>query len=294
MILELFVALNTTGKVAIALGSGLLGLTALFVRWIKKTKGGFQPYQKSTLLYLLAFVAAASILLFVLSLLPFEKPETVFILCQLIFLSLGVLHCVYGSHYLKWTDESKSLWPEFVFLFLIAVASAIAFGFLYCWLYNDFLEVIMACSTLFFIVPFLFYQSFLHAVAIPAEVIKHWLYPVHQEVAEPDESKLKNLLIISFEFQKQSGDLHYTNFRAKAPIDMEFGQLFYYFINDYNERHPHSKIEFVSDSGEPHGWVFYKKPRWHSFGTHYINQDKTIFNNRIRENDVIICSRSSN
>ena len=97
---------------------------------------------------------------------------------------------------------------------------------------------------------------------------------------------------IRFEFKKKINDGAITNFRAKAPVDMYFGELFYYFINDYNERHPDGRVEYVNGSGEPNGWVFYKKPRWHTLGTSYIDAEKTIFNNHIKENDVIICSRS--
>ena len=112
------------------------------------------------------------------------------------------------------------------------------------------------------------------------------------EIEEPEDSKLKNLLVISFEFQKKIYDAHLTNFRAKAPVDMEFGQLFYYFINDYNERHTDNKIQYINQGGAPHGWIFYKRPRWYSLFTNYVDAEKTIYNNRIRENDVIICTRS--
>ncbi len=43
---------------------------------------------------------------------------------------------------------------------------------------------------------------------------------------DPDENKLKNMLLISFEFQKGGTDHCFTNFRAKAPADMELRLLF--------------------------------------------------------------------
>ena len=156
----------------------------------------------------------------------------------------------------------------------------------------DGLGFMMAGSLLLFVIPFLVYHTFDKAISIPPKIIKEWYYPVDREIEEPDDSKLKNLLVISFEFQKKTNDEHITNFRAKAPSDMEFGQLFYYFINDYNERHPNSKIQFINGSGEPQGWIFYKKPNWRSVMTRYINADKSIYNNHIKENDVIICARS--
>ncbi len=72
---------------------------------------------------------------------------------------------------------------------------------------------------------------------------------------------------------------------------MELGELFYYFINDYNERHPQGQIMFSNGTGKPYGWMFYKKPKWYTILTTYMDSDKTIYLNRIRENDVIVCSR---
>lgn len=150
----------------------------------------------------------------------------------------------------------------------------------------------MASSVLFFVISFFVYNTFLKVVSIPIKIYKKWYYPVHEAIDDPDEAKLKNILIISFEFQKKKTDQYFTNFRAKAPSDMEFGQLFYYFINDYNERHPNGKIEYVNEHRSPYGWIFYRKPKWYSIGTKYIDTDFTFFTNHIRENDVIVCDRS--
>jgi len=73
---------------------------------------------------------------------------------------------------------------------------------------------------------------------------------------------------------------------------MELGELFYYFINDYNERHPLEHIQYVNGPGDPHGWMFYKKPKWYNILTRYMDADRTIFLNGIRENDVIVCIRA--
>ena len=45
--------------------------------------------------------------------------------------------------------------------------------------------------------------------------------------------------------------------------------------------------------GDLHGWIFYRKPKWFHLWTKYIDTEKTIFINNIRENDVIICNRVS-
>lgn len=195
-------------------------------------------------------------------------------------------------HFLQWSGDESAFWPEVLYTTILGLLGSICFMLVYRLVNAEGMFYLMAASSFFFIIPIFFYHTFRKAIAIPPKIVKQWQYPFNENIEEPDESKMKNLLVISFEFHKQTGDNHYTNFRAKAPTDMEFGKLFYYFINDYNERHPNAKIEFISDQGDVHGWIFYKKPRWYSFLTQYINTDKTIYTNSIRENDVIICSRS--
>jgi hypothetical protein len=196
------------------------------------------------------------------------------------------------NRYLEWSKEPESFWLKFLFTVLLGIFGSIGYLIVFYLLNKSGLQYFMATSILFFVVPLVFYQCFQMALEIPPRILSEWFYPVNAEMEEPEDSKLKNLLVISFEFQKKVQDNHLTNFRAKAPVDMEFGQLFYYFINDYNERHQDNKIQFISPGGSPHGWIFYKRPRWYSLSTNYVDAEKTIFNNRIRENDVIICSRS--
>ena len=283
---------NELAKLLIVLGALVVGLTAVLAKMIAKIQGSFKPYRKATLLYMLcgllffAIVACAAYPGF------FTSRTGVFVFFQAFFLLLGVAHFYFMHLYLSWSLNKKAFWLELVFTFLISLFGSISFLLIYHLVNRNGLQYVMAGSILFFLIPFFFYHTFQAAVAIPLKILKEWFYPIRQEMEEPEDSKMKNLLVISFEFQKMTNDAHYTNFRAKAPVDMDMGQLFYYFINDYNERHPNGKIEFVNPAGEPHGWVFYKKSRWYSILTKYVDAEKTIYNNHIKENDVIICTRS--
>ncbi|MEO5682172.1 MAG: TssN family type VI secretion system protein [Chitinophagaceae bacterium] len=279
-------------KYLIVLGAGVIGLSVVLARLITGVRGAFKPYQKATMWY--ALVAVLFFALIALAAYPgfISKPMTAFMCFQAYFLLLGSAHLFYMRQNLRWTGDDKAFYAELVFTLLLAVFGSICFLLLYHTLNGNGLEYMMAASILFFIIPFFFYYTFQKATGIPPKVLKEWFYPYQQEMAEPEESKLKNLLVISFEFQKQVTDQRITNFRAKAPVDMEMGELFYYFINDYNERHPNGKIQFTNTKGEPNGWIFYKKPKWYSLMTSYVDAEKTIFNNNIKENDVIICSRS--
>jgi len=279
-------------KYLIVLGIGAIGLSVVLAKVISMVRGAFKPYQKATLWYIL--VALLFFALVALAAYPgiIEKPANALICFQVSFLLIGCCHAYLMPQKLRWSGDEKAFVSELVFTLLAGVFGAICFLLVYHLLNGNGLEYMMAASIFFFIIPFLFYHTFQAATGIPPKILKEWFYPFRQEIEEPEESKMKNLLVISFEFQKQATDQRITNFRAKAPADMEMGQLFYYFINDYNERHPNSKVQYINAKGEPHGWIFYKKPKWYSVMTKYIDAEKTIFNNNIKENDVIICSRS--
>lgn len=270
----------------------VVGVSVLLANLIAKYKGSFKPYQKATLWYMFFSLLFFSVIALAAYPGVFDDPTNFFVVLQIYFLLLGLGHFYYMHQQLRWSGGPDAFWLELLFTGLIAILGSIGFIIVYHLLNRNGLQYIMTSSMLFFLFPLVFYQTFRKALAIPPKIMKEWFYPVNEEMDEPEESKMKNLLVISFEFQKQITDSELTNFRAKAPTDMEFGQLFYYFINDYNDRHSNSRISFVNPKGEPHGWIFYKKPNWHSFLTKYISADKTIFTNHIKENDVIICARS--
>ncbi len=279
-------------KYLILLGGGAVALYMVVTKLIAKVRGAYKPYRKQTFIYLITTLLIFALLGILAYPSVIQSPFTAFVVFQGCFLLLGSAHVYYMQYHIKWVSGEKTFVPELLFTVLAAVFGCIGFMLMYRFVNKNGLEYIMAATILFFIVPFFFYNTFLKAISIPPRILKEWFYPLQEEVAEPDENKLKNLLVISFEFKKKINDAAITNFRAKAPVDMYFGELFYYFINDYNERHPDSRVEYVNGSGEPNGWVFYKKPRWNTISTAYIDAEKTIFNNHIKENDVIICSRS--
>jgi hypothetical protein len=285
---------HDVSRIFMLLGMGAVGLVTLFLHFVSKLKGSFKAYRKATVLYLLlCLLLFAAIAVTAHPFFSFH-PAGVLIGYQCIFLIFGGLHLYFMDRMLPWSHGERTFWLEPSFSLAIGLFGAI----LFIWVYNLFnkqgLVFIMAGSILFFIIPFFFYHAFCSAMAISPKVRKQWIYPVQNTMEEPDESKLKNMLVVSFELEKQDGDMQVTNFRAKAPVDMNFSQLFYYFINDYNERHPASRIQCLNAAGDPYGWIFYKKPKWHSLFTRYVDSDKTVFNNRIKENDVIICSRILN
>jgi hypothetical protein len=275
---------------------GILGIASISIMsvlgaYISKVRGNFAPYRKATIIYLLVSIAIFALIGLVGYKSFFARPTITLIICQILFFILGLCNIKYMHKYLKWSGDEKSFWFEIIFTVVVALFGFIAFFIVFTLLNNQGFQFNISFSIFFFIAAFFVYNTFLSAVSIPLKIYRKWFYPIHEEMDDPDESKLKNMLVISFEFQKKKTDKFFTNFRAKAPADMEFGKLFYYFINDYNERHPNGKIEYVSEKAAPYGWVFYKKPKWYNFNTKFIDTENTFFTNHIRENEIIVCSR---
>jgi Type VI secretion system, TssN len=278
---------------------GILGLSGLFLtmiagRLIARIRGSFQPYVKNTIVYLLVVALFFAAIAFLGHPSLFTHPLRSFIILQLVFMLLGILHIYYLPKFIEWAADEKLFPVVALYTFIVALFGYLFFIAVFKWVNASGYHYLAGAGALFFIIPVFVYRTFVKAIAIPPKIFRLWYYPVDEEVQEPGDDELKNMLVVSFEFQKKLNEPHFTNFRAKAPRDMGFGQLFYYFINDYGERHPNNKIEFSDTTDKPYAWIFYKKPRWYSINTDYIDTDKTFYANRIRENDVIVCHRSLN
>ena len=224
----------------------------------------------------------------------FKNPGLIYIFLQLLFVALGILHVRSLPRYQQWAGHKKTFWLEILYTVVICAFGYMAFVIVFRISNKEGYHYLMGLGVLWVPITQFVYHTFRKAIDIPVKIYSQWFYPLHKEVDYPDEDKMKHMLIVSFMFQKKTVDNFFTNFRAKAPTDMDFGQLFYYFINDYNERFPNSKIEYISPSGEPYGWFFYRKPKWYDFSTRFIDVEKTFFANGIRENDIIVCLRNEN
>jgi hypothetical protein len=285
---------NELTKTLIILGIVVTSISILLFRMISKVRGGFNAYMKATLVYLLLMFIAFSFVACLVYLAPLRDLLVFYIIFQCCFLLLGIGHVNWMREFLKWSGDSKAVWMELIFTVVTGLTGSIGFIIVYRLFNTGGLEYDMATCIISFIIPWFVDQTFRRSISIPPKIFKQWFYPVEEEVEEPDERKLKNLLLISFEFQKNFIEQHYTNFRAKAPVDMKMSEVFFFFLNDYNERHPNDKIQFINERGESFGWIFYKKPKWYTLITRFVDPDKTVFINCIKENDVIICSRSLN
>ncbi|WP_452226440.1 TssN family type VI secretion system protein [Lacinutrix cladophorae] len=272
---------------------GLFFISSIILGLMKKLRSIFTKNKKAAILYLLFILItfALTALLsshFVLN----DTPLNSFIGIQLVFFALGFLHLhVMDKYFPDLQNDKTDFFNEFLFSIIILCIGLIA----YMNVVNRFrpnFSIIFLGSGLCFIIPFLFKKLYEFAFNIPIPVYKKWVFPLDKSIKDPTKNELINPAVISFEFQKKHEINEITNFRIKAPENMEFGKLFYFFINDYNERHPESTIEYLDPNNmQPQEWVFYFKPKNWFGSVKHINYEKTVVNNSINENDVIVCKR---
>jgi hypothetical protein len=155
---------------------------------------------------------------------------------------------------------------------------------------TSFLFYPMMLSAVAFFVPMLVWYSFDAAYKIPAPVYTTWYYPIGSTIDLPPDNPKEKLLVIGFELAKKSADIKRTYFRAKSPEGLELGELYYHFINDYNELHPETPIEITNNDQEPYEWLFRMKNKWYQYNS-ILDPTISIRDNGIRENTVILCDR---
>jgi hypothetical protein len=212
--------------------------------------------------------------------------QTVFLLILLGFFILGIIHLFALKKFLPALQTSYQIG----FTVLITLIGFIAVFLFYYFVLTNVENKSLTLALIFFPLPFFILLAFQYFISIPEKKYKLWYYPLGQQMPDLDLLDLSKVLVIQFEFLKTVQDRDSTNFKAKAPLEMPFGQLFFIFINDYNERNPHSLIKVTDERNQPYAWTFYKKPsKWKS--PRYIDPDLSFKENQIDNNDIIFCKR---
>lgn len=212
-----------------------------------------------------------------------------FVSFQVYFLISGSIHLVFYKLYFKQFD-AREIYKELA----IALVTKIYMMAFVIMLIGHFRELdymfFFLGTSLVFLIPTLCYTLFRTAISIPAKLHKRWFYPTNSRYPAPHISEMRNVIIVNLVFTKKADDTTIINFKVKAPRAFEFGRLFYYFINDYNEKNPNSQIHYLDEKNQPYGWYFYSKPKW--FGSsEYIDSELAIDTNNIKDGATIICQR---
>ena len=219
---------------------------------------------------------------------------TVFwILCGL-FILFGVIHVSFFHKkyfYANKNDRKKIRIGEIMFGLSLIMFSVVAFSSLQYFLVDKtYLFYPMLISMLCFFIPVLVVYSFESAYNIPLPVFATWQYPIHAPIDLPDERVNEKLVVIAFMIAKGSNDKIKTNFRAKGPENMMLGELYYHFLNDYNELHSETTIDYADEDMNAQEWWFRVKPKWYQ-RNRILDPELSMRDNRIKEDTIIICER---
>lgn len=218
-------------------------------------------------------------------------PIYLFLSFQACYFLLGILFCIILYRVLQWTREPHFGY-ELLFLFATALMGTGFYLLLYTYLFLSPYNYLFISSALFFIIPFLVYHTFEKAILIPRTKIKTWECPSDENVPYPSKYEMQKPFVVTLLLKKNPDEKKYKYYRAKAPREMPFGKLMFYFIKDYNTKHSEGPIFYnEEETGVPYEWVFYFKPRWYYPIVRYIDTDMLVQENKIKENSVIICKR---
>ncbi len=220
---------------------------------------------------------------------------TVYWAFAIVFLLLGIVHMaiVHKKYFYASSPEAKSkmILGEILFGLSVICFTVVIFSSLQRFIQDKpFLFYPMLLSTLTFFIPFLFVNTFEAAYSIPKAVFKTWQYPLDGQIDLPDENPREKLYVIGFEIAKKGTDVKKTYFRAKAPENMTLGDLYYHFINDYNDAQSETPIQYADEDKDSHFWWFRRKPKWYQWQK-ILDPEITVRENGITENTVIICER---
>jgi hypothetical protein len=180
-----------------------------------------------------------------------SQADSYYYLAQASVFIAGIVHVSLMYKFLPITPDD--FWKGFLVTLMIMIAGVVVTAIIYYFIHLDyqFLTYIFP-----FIIPYICWQVYQFFFQIPAPVYKAWYYPLNEEMPDLDMIDLSQIEVVQFVFFKKIQDPAQTSFTSKAPLNMTLGQLFFIFINDYNDKNAQHHIEYLKSAQEPFGWLF--------------------------------------
>lgn len=184
-------------------------------------------------------------------------------------------------------DRSKGL--TFFMGFVACLLGAYLFRLLFDWLNPLRYGWFAASLTLSFLVPLVFWWTYMSLASIPSEIYTVWYYPPRDEWIDMDHLDFDRMKVLEIELFKLPNDPTPLKVKVKAPPNMSFGIWYKKFIDDYNQKFPATGIRYA-DSGDSFGWIFYIKRSFFRKKV-FIDPGRSIEENGITEKDSIFARR---
>lgn len=275
-------------SLALKIGSLVIGV-GIFLTMLKKIKG-LKKYGIASLLYVI-FISLILSLPILLLYSENSNEIKLLIIGQAFIIAIGTLHVIISKKALPWYYE-QPFKMQILFIICILIFAYLFSNISLTFLVSSKAHLVWALSLLWFLVPILLNQAINRLLEVPQKEFKKWQYPLNASIEDPSDEEMENPVVMSFVFQKNNESGETTTFRAKAPVGMTLGRLFYFFINDYNSSHPEGMISYLSDvNKEPDYWMFFKSKSKLLNLKEALDPDDSIYGNNIKENDVLICNR---
>jgi hypothetical protein len=244
-----------------------------------------KKYGKKPFVYALILV----ILLALISLLQrtnSDQTDAYYYFAQVLALMLGTLHVWLSGRFMPQISRNE-FWKGLAATLLLMLLATLAAVTLYYFLLLDyrFLTCILP-----FVIPYLCWHAIRLFFQIPARLYKSWYYPLNADMPDLDMIDLSQIEVVQFVFSKTPGDSTHTNFTSKAPLNMSLGQLFFIFINDYNDKNIQNPIGYLKPDRQPFGWHFFRKKKWFN-QKQYFDADLSFRDNYIQPNEFIYAVR---
>lgn len=256
-----------------------------------KVKDFNQNYRRKFYIYALSFVFIYALVAFLGFNKLFSKLSDEYLFYQIATLLFGGMHVYFYRWYFN-QFEIKKLGAELLFSLVIVLYSSIPFILIYTALSGLEFTLLMCSQFIVFFIPTWINGLFDYIVEIPPKIYVTWKLPQEENAyADLEDAEIRDLLLITLLIKKNESDTEYTSIRAKGPVRMDFGRLFYHTTSDYNKRYVKDPIQLKINEQHSH-WVFFLQPKWNEKAK-YVDARYTLGMNGITENSVIICERKS-
>lgn len=226
---------------------------------------------------LVVAVAAAATCLFIQLAAVYDGEMPAFFLV-LFFVSGGISHIFIFPKWLSFFDHTAG----FIYMLLLsAVISLAVFIVFTSLLFNG--GMLPIASGAAFMLPYCIHVCWQYSTAVfPLHLYKAWYLP---EDAEPPTkmSLLLNSIPFKIQMKVKEADTAAIVFTVTLTGKLQLGHMFYRFLFDQK-----GIIETANKNAQPYGWLFYVK-KW--YGHKALDPGKTLTENAIRANDIIIVKR---
>ncbi len=208
------------------------------------------------------------------------------------YLVLALFYLIAGywnNHLLPWVFNVKEMkYSMKIGYTLFQLLVAVLFFTLVFNLCNELKYGLWAATTLLpFLMISLLVRSYQIFIGIPALIYKVWEYDRNSGYSAPEDIDHSKLKVVTMQVFKQEEDTEPIRINAKVPDEMLLGDWIKLLFEDYNVKSAHAPIDVY---GQGEGWIFYIKP---SILTprNYLDYEKTVKENLIREKDLIVAQR---